>query len=123
MTDSTWTRLQELFEQALELPVEERQAFLDAACGDDEELRADIEVLLRADERNSELSDQPPDLGVVVDSDMQLIGTTIGGWRLIERVGVGGMGSVFLAERADGEFEQRAAVKIVRKGMDSDSVV
>ncbi len=123
MTDSTWTRLQELFEQALERPVDERQAFLDAACGDDEELRADVEVLLRADERNSALSDQPPDLGVVLDSDAQLIGETVGGWRILERVGVGGMGSVFLAERADGEFEQRAAVKIVRKGMDSDSVV
>ncbi|MDJ0911197.1 MAG: tetratricopeptide repeat-containing serine/threonine-protein kinase [Woeseiaceae bacterium] len=123
MTDSTWTRLQELFEQALELPVDERQAFLDDACGDDEELRADVEVLLRADERNSGFSDEPPDLGVVVDSDAQLIGETVGGWRILERVGVGGMGSVFLAERADGEFEQQAAVKIVRKGMDSDSVV
>jgi len=65
VTDSNWTRLQELFDEALKLPVEERQAYLDAACVDDDELRADIDVLLRADERNLTESGGPPELGEI----------------------------------------------------------
>ena len=123
MTDSKWERLQSLFEQAVILTSPEREQFLLTACGDDSVLRADVEALLEADSRNDSWFGSAPELGGVANVDSRLIGTSVGTWRLLEHIGVGGMGSVFLAQRMDGSFEQRAALKIVKKGMDTDEVV
>ena len=123
MPDPRWTQLQALFGQAVALPEEERATFLDEACGDDAALRAELEALLRADTENTRTGGADSLLRTRHESDVALVGTTIDAWRLIERIGVGGMGSVFLAERSDGSFEQRAALKIVKRGMDTESVI
>lgn len=52
-----------------------------------------------------------------------LVGARIGQYRLLKEIGHGGMGVVYLAERADREFQQRVALKIIRRGMDSDEIV
>lgn len=53
----------------------------------------------------------------------EIAGTVVGPYRLVEEIGHGGMGTVWLAERADGHFEQRVAVKLVRRGMDTDDIL
>jgi serine/threonine-protein kinase len=122
MAYSDWQRLQELFEQVVALPAADRDAFLAVACGRDTKLKDQLLALLKADDVNAESTGGGP-LNKLDSPDNALIGTIVGAWKIIERIGVGGMGSVFLAERSDGSFEQRAALKIVKKGMDTESVV
>jgi eukaryotic-like serine/threonine-protein kinase len=109
----TRSRIGELFEQAVELPPEERATWLATACGDDAGLRIELERLLRADARASDFMERPPPLvSAVIDASAS--GENLprfGSWRALRQIGVGGMGEVWLAERDDGEFEQRVAVK------------
>jgi len=123
VTDPDWDRLQRLFEAALKLSETERDAFLDRECGDDASLRQKIEALLEADEQNLASNERRPLRKYVKAPESEMAGTTVDGWRILERIGSGGMGKVYLAERADGEFEQRVALKIVKKGMDSEVVL
>jgi serine/threonine-protein kinase len=123
VTNPGWEQLQSIFEQAAAIAVEKRDAFLDTACAGDPQIREQIVRLLKADDLNANSNGDIPQMPTISDVDAQLTGTTIDNWRVLERVGVGGMGSVFRAERADGDFEQEAALKIVKKGMDSENVV
>ena len=120
-----WEELQALFEAAARLEGEERRAYLDDVCGEDTALREELEALLTADDGDT-LS--PP--GGFVEAldasggfDVQLEGSELGAYTLLERIGAGGMGTVFLAERSDGAFERQVAVKVVRRGMDTETVV
>lgn len=121
MSDPNWSALQSVFDQALALPMSERESFLEKACRNDSELLDRVLALLAADGDDTKAGESLLDRAL--KSDDALSGTTIGPWRLIEPIGSGGMGSVFLAERADGAFEQRVAMKIIKKGMDSANVV
>ena len=107
-------RVAELFEHAVDLPRHERGAWLDGACGGDADLRAEVERLLRADARAAAFMERPPPLVATAIDASSSAGDTLpqfGPWRALRRIGAGGMGEVWLAERSDGEFEQRAAVK------------
>ncbi len=122
-----WQKLQTLFEQALERPAADRRAFLEVACGDDPALLDEVLALLDADDSaNGTLAGAAAgSLGEEFDPDFdsQLAGSELGPYRLLRRIGVGGMGTVFLGERADGAFERQVAVKVMRRGMDSARVV
>lgn len=118
-----WQQLEPLLDEAMDLPPDQRTAFLDRVCGDDEALRADLERLLAADAEASTFLEAPAhdraadllDVPFPVASDRT--GQRIGDWRILETLGQGGMGAVYLAERADGAFEQRAALKIIRSDL------
>ena len=112
MTDDSSTRsVLSLCDRALALPIAERAAFLDEACADNAKLRsaaaAVLHAITSAGDFLSPAADAPAD-------DVQIIGSTIGRYRIIERLGEGGMGTVFLAERQEEEFTQRVALKMVR---------
>jgi serine/threonine-protein kinase len=107
-------RVAEMFEQAVELPAGERQAWIEAACGGDTATRIELERLLRADARAAGFMERPPALvSAVIDASARSdeVLPQFGPWRALRRIGAGGMGEVWLAERSDGQFEQRAAVK------------
>ena len=111
MTPERWQQVKAIAAEALDRAPAERAQFVAAACATDEDLRSEILSLLEADDptgRFLEL-DLPPE--------------RVGPWRLVREIGRGGMGTVYLAERADGQFEQRVAVKIVTRGMDSAAVI
>lgn len=116
-------KLQNLFERAVALSPTARADFLDRACAGDAELRRQVEALLRADDVNRADGGGEPDIGLRLAGDEALLGTLIEDWRLKERIGTGGMGTVFLAERHVDDFTQQAALKIVKKGMDSEQVL
>lgn len=121
-----WSEIDPLFTRALELPVSERRSFLEEACREDPELLAQIETLLAAEARSAGLFEEPARWlgtrwqGVPENPDEplspapRLEGARIGPYRLLEVLGEGGMAIVYLAERVDGAFDQRVALKILR---------
>ncbi len=121
MKTTRWDRVSQVFHQALKLPKEQREEFLNTHCADDQGLRQDVDSLLRAhDDDDGFLEDSPlGEAGEALAHELNasLVGQRFGHWRLAELIHVGGMGAVFLAHRADGEFEQTAALKVIRLGL------
>ncbi len=114
-------RIDEVFFAALDLPDDARAGFVAEACGDDAGLRHEVESLLAADGSAGRFLDVPP--APPKDAPDPREGRTVGAWRIVRRIGAGGMGNVYLAERADQAFEKRAAVKIVRAGLSSEDIL
>lgn len=122
-------RPDDIFAAALERSADERHAFVRAACGDDMELRREVESLLSAHERAGVFLDTPlgddqvrEALGASGVED-PLIGRRVGAYELLRVIGSGGMGTVYLGRRADAEYEEQVAVKVVRRGLDTDDVL
>ncbi|HET7924964.1 MAG TPA: protein kinase, partial [Rhodanobacteraceae bacterium] len=106
-------RVRDLFAEALDLPADRRSAWLAGQCGDDAATRAEVERLLRADAKAQDFMEHPPaslaDAAGAAAGEVAL--AAFGVFRVVRSIGQGGMGEVWLAERNDGEFEQRVAVK------------
>ncbi|MBD3869723.1 MAG: serine/threonine protein kinase, partial [Acidobacteria bacterium] len=107
----------EILSEAIDRPAGERRRFVETACAGDEKRLKETLSLLEAFEAADDFMEQPATLGVLeVKDENEWVGRTIGGYKLIELIGTGGMGRVFLAERAERDFIQRVAVKIIRRG-------
>jgi serine/threonine-protein kinase len=122
MDPERWVRVEALFHRALELDPQARGTFLATECAGDAELLAQVEHLIRMDARPSERVERM-EQGVVRPLEDPLIGRDVGPFRLKERVGIGGMGVVYRAERVDGLFEQEVAVKLLRSEIASDALL
>src|SRR5215510_10773613 len=114
-------RVAQIFTAAAERAPAERATVLEHACEGDPALRAEVESLLKAHEQSHGFLDAIPS-NVVPRALAELpddseTGCTIGVYRVVRELGRGGMGVVYLAERADGQFEQRVALKLVRAGL------
>jgi serine/threonine-protein kinase len=114
-----------LLDAAIELDPEDRLAYLDTECAGDPVLRADLERLLQACERAAGSLAQPaPQSYATLFADLaggpSLDGVRVGPYRIVGDIGHGGMGAVYLADRADGQFEQRVALKLVRGALSTD---
>jgi serine/threonine-protein kinase len=111
------SRLHELFTQLLDVPLGERGAFLDRACQGDEALRAEVLALMEhdgaAEERRFLESSASRIPGALPSPPDPLLGAHMGAYELVQTLGAGGMGVVYLGERRDG-FTHRAAVKVMR---------
>jgi tetratricopeptide (TPR) repeat protein len=124
-----WHRIGAVFDQLCEVPVSERDALMEHCCAGDSELRRDVAALLEADAAGGALDQHVPRLRIAVaadwarESEAPSAGVSIGCWRIQRELGRGGMGVVMLAERNDGQFEQRVALKLIKRGMDSDAVL
>ncbi len=120
-------RVTGIFGEAIELTPGERGAFLDAACGAATDLRAELESLLSAYEQAGgfmEALDLERGAALLeAAADVEPSRRRIGPYRLLRELGRGGMGVVYLAERAEGGFEQRAVIKLIKRGMDSDAIL
>ena len=125
MDAQRWQRVAAIFDEAVELQGSGRAACLDTLCGDDAALRAEVEALLASDAEAASGAVrlmENPTLAREAWQDLvtpaSAIGTLIGPWRVLREIGRGGMGVVYLAERADGQYEQRAALKLMRASGD-----
>ena len=122
------TREEALFALALEKPAENRSAFLDAMCEGDAALRARLEALLAAhDQPNTVLATQadtprPTIKLALADVPDEAVGQTLGRYKLLERVGEGGCGVVYVAEQTE-PVRRRVALKVIKLGMDTKQVV
>ena len=106
-------RLDALFAEAVTVPPSGRARWLDAHCGDDAQLRRELERLLAADAIAEGVLEHAPELLADNMADAAEIPQRFGIWRVLGALGAGGMGEVWLAERDDGQFRQRAAIKQV----------
>ncbi len=115
----------DLFLKALETPSrEERAAYLDQRCGGNAELRAQVQSLLEASARAGSFLNCPaPGLGGTADEPMrEAPGTVIGPYKLLQQIGEGGMGTVFMAEQTQ-PVQRKVALKVIKAGMDSRQVI
>lgn len=125
-----WRRLDEIFAAALDLASADRPGFLERVCGGDPEIRSAVEaLLLDADTADDALRGAHDAL---VEAARQAFyepaedlppGRRVGAYRIVRMLGRGGMGSVYLADRVDGAFEQQVALKVLRRGLDTDDLL
>jgi eukaryotic-like serine/threonine-protein kinase len=123
-----WRRVEEVLDAALASEPSQWRAILDARCGDDAELRREVESYLgRVGAAEGFLATPPVAVAALLVAEGQdaasrnrYVGRRIGSYRVMRQVGRGGMARVFLAERADGQFAQHVALKLLRAGFDSD---
>ncbi|MFK8031278.1 MAG: protein kinase [Gammaproteobacteria bacterium] len=122
MGSERWDELVELFDHASELPVGQQDAYLRSQCSEDSGLYHEVKTLLG---RVTESGDSgvAESVSNVMSSASDLSGQIIGSYQLTSRIGVGGMGDVYLAERVDGEFEQQVAIKLVPAAFQSGLLV
>ncbi|MFN0104810.1 MAG: protein kinase domain-containing protein [Bryobacteraceae bacterium] len=125
MTDERWRQIDELFTRAVAVPAADRAAFLASACGGDRELHREVESLLACDAPDEELIEISTGLRESVASTLAggttaLEGRRAGPYRLTRLVGQGGMGAVYQAVRDDDVYQKHVAVKLLKRGMDTD---
>ncbi|HEY0458382.1 MAG TPA: tetratricopeptide repeat protein [Pyrinomonadaceae bacterium] len=122
MQSENWKKVKELLDEVLSREASERRPFLEN-CGAGIEILSEVESLLAFEEESEDLMR----LSAVEfsrdffdeDADNLLIGQTVGNYKIVRELGQGGMGAVYLAERADGKFAQRAALKLLKREMNT----
>jgi len=123
-----WRQVREILGNSIALPVGERSAYLDQTCSGDAKLRTEVESLLLSHERADSIFLKTP----VADlkSEMALtepmpgrVGHKMGVYQIVEEIGRGGMGEVYRAVRADGQYDKQVAIKLVRGGFDTSYVL
>jgi eukaryotic-like serine/threonine-protein kinase len=115
-----WRILKEIFSNALELTGEAQKEYLRKACKDDATLLQEVKSLLDAYHSSGVLDHSMNHLKASALSQLKsqkTLGKKVGAYRIIEELGHGGMGTVFLAARADGVFRQQVALKMLRAGL------
>jgi serine/threonine-protein kinase len=124
MNPERWLRIEEIFLTAIEQPAGDRQAYLTRACGADEDLRREVLSLLDRDTDEDFILDPIANAAraVTVNSKNDLTGDRIGPYLATRLIGRGGMGDVYEAERDDEQFRKQVAIKIIRRGMNTDFV-
>lgn len=142
MQAERWSQIDALCQAALDHPASERAAFLEAECAGDWTLRQEVEALLvhsveaekfmEAPAIESilralaeEQSGDPTDETIAPHNEPAALGTghRIGSYQIIEQIGTGGMGEVFLARRADDQFQKQVAIKLIRVGEASPFII
>jgi tetratricopeptide (TPR) repeat protein/tRNA A-37 threonylcarbamoyl transferase component Bud32 len=110
ITPENWQRVKQIAADALELQPEARAVFVQRSCGAESELLGEVESLLAMGDPDTFLEpERPPE--------------RVGVYRIMREIGRGGMGAVYQGDRDDGLFEQRVAIKVVHRGMDTSAVL
>ena len=131
MSETDWNRAKQIFQDALERSGSARDAFVASACGDDQQIRAQVEALLRAhSEAGDFLTSADGVLGEAARAAAALLddepaegpGTIIGRYKLLQCIGEGGFGVVYMAEQ-EKPIRRRVALKIIKLGMDTKEVI
>ena len=109
--------------EAIEREPESRDGWVDTVCAGDEALRAEVARLLARQKPAAQFLEESPLAAAAESNGRSMIGERVGLYKIISEIGRGGMGAVYLAERDDQQFKKRVAVKLIKRGMDTDFVV
>ncbi|MEM7350816.1 MAG: serine/threonine-protein kinase [Acidobacteriota bacterium] len=124
MDTERWRQVEEIFLAAVDLDREARAKVLDETCRDDPALRNEVEELLASDsEATQTIESMVASSAHHLASASPMVGRRIGRYELMRELGRGGMGAVYLARRADREFERQVALKLIQPGLDSGDIV
>lgn len=138
MTPERWQQVRDVLYQAMQLEPRERSVYLDHWCADDDDLREQVSELLEAEQDlTRDFLESLPQAEAALNrltmfgaskaalatSNEPLVGHRVGSYLLVEKIGSGGMGEVYRAFRADDQYRKQVAVKIVRQGRNSSTVV
>ncbi len=126
MTAERWSRVADVFADALAQPPGTRDAFLAQACAGDDDLRGEIESLIAALPDGDDPFERPAAslFELPAPDDLpSLLGTRIGPYRLVREIGEGGMGTVYEAIRDDDQFRKRVAIKMIKPGRETGLVL
>ena len=124
MTPDQWRRVGELFHEALDRPPGERTAFAGQACTGDPEVQRELISLLDNDRAAGGFVERQVKSAVVsLFEGESSRHQRIGAYKLLVELGRGGMGTVYLAERDDAQYQTKVAIKLVRPGMDTDIIL
>lgn len=123
-----WARIEEICFGAMERTPADRSAYLDLHCAGDDALRAEIEALLQAADTRPDFLSRPvlsipADAGVTEGAPDADLPERVGPYRIIRPLGEGGMGHVYLAVREGEGFSKTVALKVVRRGLDTNRVL
>lgn len=119
MTNSSWPEIQRLFDEALSLPASERPSFVEREASSPEVAKETLELLESHEAPGKmgpmEHASSAPDAPIELPSQ-------IGPYKILRQLGAGGMGTVYLAQRSDEQFEHQVALKVMREGTDIPSI-
>ncbi|MEP7243259.1 MAG: serine/threonine-protein kinase [Gammaproteobacteria bacterium] len=113
-TSSRWAHIDRLLDQALDLSPQERARFVDRECANDAGMRAELRALVAQLDTQDDVFDRQTGDAANLEAPPLTAGHRIGSYKVLSLLGRGGMGEVYLAERADGQFEQSVALKLLR---------
>ncbi len=127
MEAARWARITNIYHAAIARPPVERASFLGDECDGDESLRKQVEAMVRSHELSGDFIELPafaaaPEL-LVNEPAGALIGRSIGCYQVESLLGAGGMGVVYLAERVDDQYRKQVAIKLIKRGMDTEEVL
>ena len=117
MTAERWQRVKDVFDKAVELGPSSRAAYVRAECGGDGELVAEVQSLLASDAPTGSMLASPAGEELAAPPGADLTGRRIGPYQILREIGRGGMGVVYLGERADQAFHRRVAIKVVNAAL------
>jgi serine/threonine protein kinase len=120
MSPEKWNEIKQIFNEVVDLSPTEQSIFLGANCKD-AEIRSEVEKMLAADAE--EFLEESPFSSLAEDEYADFNDKKFGHYRILREIGRGGMGTVFAALRDDGEFEQQAAIKIIKRGLNTFDIV
>jgi eukaryotic-like serine/threonine-protein kinase len=131
MTRDEWRQVKALAADALTVPSDERQAYVASRAGANERLRGEVWSLLESITRSADLYEAAAfsseamgaALAAADPAGDSMTGQRIGAYRVIAELGRGGMGTAYFAERDDREYEKRVAIKLIKRGMDTDAIL
>ncbi|WP_069130021.1 serine/threonine protein kinase [Rhodohalobacter halophilus] len=128
-----WNIIESIVDQAINLPPEERETYIRKNCGDSEQLYMEVKNMLDSIQHSEGWMDEPD---LVKDQfltdieneksdflDESAVGAVVDKYKLVDIIGRGGMGTVYLAERDDDSYKNRVAIKILRRGLDSEDML
>jgi serine/threonine protein kinase/tetratricopeptide (TPR) repeat protein len=122
MTPERWHRIEDVFRTVVEQPIGERDAYLTRVCGEDDTLRREVLSLLDSDTAEDFFAAPIKEATLALTDKEDRAGERIGAYLLTRLIGHGGMGAVYEAIRADDQFQQKVAIKLIKRGMDSEFV-
>ncbi|MDX1640679.1 MAG: serine/threonine-protein kinase [Balneolaceae bacterium] len=135
LTKDRWIQIDNLFQEVLDQSPETRHQYLHDVCGSDTELREHIEKLLQIHNESEKILGDSIDAfaaplvpGLLdeageIDQDGNEIGSLVGSYEILKKIGRGGMGAVYLARKTDAPYEKKVALKLVRSGLDSADIL